>query len=158
MPPRTTARCPWEDFIWFSDTMFEVPNLRRKSKAYTFVTLSNEHTPVNTIRVARLIMYYSSGLRSLRQAADRALGAKKTDIEQEIADTRNVLGHLQVLYDLRGEPEKYLMKMKSLLEPLERRTVLFRAINNRQDEWINVPKEKAGDAIVGMMMSKGLWV
>ncbi|ERF71578.1 hypothetical protein EPUS_00567 [Endocarpon pusillum Z07020] len=61
---------------------------------------------------------------------------------------RNVMQHLQVLWDLRGNRERWLRKLAAILEPEAQRTFVFRLVRTWEGEgeeedgvWVEVDRE-----------------
>lgn len=67
---------------------------------------------------------------------------------------RNVLEHLKVLhtYGVRGERERFVAKLASIMEPFESRTFLFEL---RGGDWLEMVRSEVGPVLDGILRAKG---
>ena len=90
-------------------------------------------------------MLYSRQVEAIEKKAKR--------VPEQIAAARNVVNHLQVLYDLRGQPQRFLSRLNGILEPEETRTFLFKQIGKN---WSEVNRRGVGDVVEQALRSKGV--
>lgn len=150
-----------EEVTWFSDDMFEVMRPDGRSArgttgtTYRLVTLRVEYTPEILIKVQNLMALYSGQVQALRRNAPAATTAAALARNQrETTDASNVLKHLQVLYEWRTEPARFVSKLKSFVDPFEKRTFLFRA---SAGSWMEVKKGEAGKFVEELLKGEGFW-
>jgi hypothetical protein len=90
-------------------------------------------------------MLYSRQVEAMKKKAKR--------VPEQIAAARNVVRHLQVIFDLRGQPQSFLSRLKGILEPEETRTFLFKQIG---EDWYEVERRGVGDVVEQALRSKGV--
>lgn len=139
-----------EGLTWFCDTTFELrPPHKRTGSRYTFVTLALDHSRATILNVNRLLTIYSDRWdhhcrtytalrRSTPDDDDSSSPITATTATAAAADTArqclNVMEHLQVLWDLRGNRERWLRKLAGILEPETQRTFVFRLVRTWEGE------------------------
>jgi hypothetical protein len=142
--PDRPARNPSKEVVWYSEDTFELRR-GRWPLVYTFVTLTLCDTPANKIRLLRILMLCSRQVEAMKKKAKR--------VPERIAMAQHVVNYLQVLYDLRGQPQRFLSKLKSILEPEETKTFLFKQIG---EDWCEVDRRGVGDMVERALRSKGV--
>ncbi|KAF7507792.1 hypothetical protein GJ744_010093 [Endocarpon pusillum] len=168
LPPTSTTTTPSaapvdaRGLTWFSDTTFELRQpYKRTGSTYTFITLLLDHSPATLVKVTHLLGIYSdrwNHYRRMHTAQRRSTPDDDSDPDPDSITAaaaqqyRNVMQHLQVLWDLRGNRERWLRKLACILAPESQRTFVFRQVRTwegEQDEGIWVEVEREGRSAGG---------